>query len=45
VQAIMGHSKVDITANVYAQSQQAKMAELLDDRWTRLGLGATKGVQ
>ena len=45
VQAIMGHSKVDITATVYAQSQQAKMAELLDERWTRMGLGATKGVQ
>jgi hypothetical protein len=41
----MSHSNADITANVYAQSQQARMAELLDNRWTRLGLGATKGVQ
>jgi integrase len=45
VQAIMGHSKPDITASVYAQSQLSKMTELLDERWKRLGLGATNGVQ
>lgn len=45
-QAIMGHAKLDMTANVYAQSQESKITELLDSRWLRLGLGpTTKSVQ
>lgn len=44
-QAIMGHAKLDMTANVYAQPQEAKVAELLDNRWLRLGLSPTKSVQ
>jgi integrase len=45
VQYIMGHSKPDMTANIYAQSQQPHVTKLLNDRWTRLSLGATSGVQ
>jgi integrase len=45
VQAIMGHAKPDMAANIYAQSQESKMSALLDGRWHRLGLGVTRGVQ
>jgi integrase len=38
VQAIMGHSKPDMTANIYAQSQEHHMIALLNERWMRLGL-------
>lgn len=44
-QAIMGHAKLDMTVNVYAQSQESKVAELLNSRWLRLGLSQTKAVQ
>ena len=44
-QAIMGHAKLDMTTNIYAQAQQSEMAKLLDSRWQRLGLGVTTGVQ
>jgi len=40
-QAILGHAHLDMTANVYAQSQESKISELLNNRWQRLGLGAT----
>lgn len=43
VQAIMGHARLDVTANIYAQAQLKKMAKLLDDRWASLGL--TTSVQ
>ena len=45
VQAIMGHAKPDMTANIYAQSVEKKVRTLLSDQWTRLGLGGTDGVQ
>jgi integrase len=45
VQAILGHAKLDMTANVYAQAEQSKISKLLEDRWVRLGLGTTKRVQ
>jgi hypothetical protein len=41
----MGHARLDMTANVYAQPQESKIAELLSNRRLRLGLGPTKGVQ
>ena len=44
-QAIMGHARLDMTANIYAQSQESKVLELLNSRWQRLGLGVTKSVQ
>ena len=44
-QAIMGHAKLDVTANIYAQAQLSKITELLDQRWMKLGLGASKSVQ
>ncbi len=34
-----------MTANIYAQSQQPKMAKSLEDRWQQLGLSPTQGVQ
>lgn len=44
-QAIMGHAKLDMTANVYARSQESKITELLDSRWLRLGFGPMKSAQ
>jgi integrase len=44
-QAIMGHAKLDMTANVYAQSLESKVIELLDRRWLTLGFGQIKSVQ
>jgi integrase len=44
VQYIQGHADLDTTANVYAQSQQSKIVELLDERWKRLGFGLTNRV-
>lgn len=44
-QAVMSHARLDLTANVYAQSQESKIAELLASRWLRQGLRPTKGVQ
>jgi len=38
----MGHAKLDVTANLYAQAQQSKMTELLDEWWKRLGLGCNQ---
>ena len=45
VQDITGHTKPDMTANIYAQSQEKRVTALLDERWMRLGLGATGKVQ
>ena len=33
----MGDAKLDMTATVYAQSQESKVIDLLDHRWLRLG--------
>jgi hypothetical protein len=41
----MGHTKPDMTANIYAQSQEKQVTALLDDRWMRLGLSRTGNVQ
>jgi len=38
VQAIMGHTKPDMTASIYAQSQEKQVTALLNERWMRLGL-------
>jgi integrase len=45
VQAILGHSKPDISATIYAQSQEKQMAALLNERWLLLGLSSTGKVQ
>jgi integrase len=45
VQAILGHAKLDMTVNTYAQARHSAITELLDEHWKRLGLAATKGVQ
>lgn len=45
-QAILGHSRLDMTANVYAPIAGIEgFAELLSSRWLRLGLSPTKTVQ